>query len=183
MTGMLVSAAVSGCSTAERSVAPEPESSVDSSETGTWLRVVGAWPERVTLPTAGTVDCTRHSSDHGYGYRAFDARTSDFTEYDAGGERPGHDFDVSVYIPNADNDTDNTDGSSSSHVMVQFSDPQGRFFRLTGSGTDDATITPSPDGTSVSFEVTGSATSIDADPLLVRAAGRIHCDAVTEQTY
>ena len=132
------------------------------------------------MPTEGETQCARYGVDgRGYGWREFSARTSDFVEYDAGGENPGRDFDIVIYVPDH---TVYPDGTPSlPHAMIRFSDRDARFFQLGAADGRGATITASDNGPTVEFEVTGNATSIDTGPIFVRASGQIHCESFVDK--
>lgn len=172
-----VSVAVIGCGTPRQ---PDDTTTARAqSEDGTWLRVDGAWPEQISLPAAGETECVRHSDDRGYGWRTFSARTSDFAEYDAGGENPGRDFDIEVHVP--DNSSYPDGSPSPPFAMIRFSDQDARFFRLGAAVGHGATITASDADPAIAFELVGTATSIDADPVRVRATGHIRCASFVDQ--
>ncbi|NKR39700.1 hypothetical protein GS503_01905 [Rhodococcus hoagii] len=64
--------------------------------------------------------------------------------------------------------------------MIRFSDLHGRHYTLSGVHGKNATITASDSDPTVTFEVTGTATSTDGDPIAVRAAGQIRCETFSE---
>lgn len=146
------------------------------SDSGTWLRLVGAWPEQVDLPATRNAECLRlpHAGDS----REYMAKTSDFADYDSGGENPGRDFDLDVAAFDRETYPDGT--SSPPFATILFSDPDGRHYTLSGVHGKNATITASDTDPTVTFEVTGKATSIDGDPMLVRASGQIQCETFIE---
>lgn len=146
---------------------------------GAWLEITGAWPEKVTLPPEASPECIHYTGPHTVAARSFTAKTSDFADYDAGGESPGRDFNVGIHIPEASPYPDVPPSASS--VIIVFSDKQGAQFRLSAEDGRGATITASDEHPTVTFEATGNATSIDADPIPVRASGQIECESFVDK--
>ncbi|WP_280763848.1 hypothetical protein [Prescottella agglutinans] len=168
---------IAGCGATAPPQTPDSSATVGAGpESGTWLRLEGAWPEPVDLPDTHKADCWRlpHTGDT----RDYTAKTSGFADYDSGGESPGRDFDIDLTV--FDRDT-YPDGTPSPHfVTIRFSDPDGRHYLLSGVDGKDGTITASNTDPTARFEVTGNATSIDGKPILVRASGQIQCEAFIE---
>ncbi|SDD40707.1 hypothetical protein SAMN05444580_104192 [Rhodococcus tukisamuensis] len=171
-----MSAAVAGCGVPQQPEDPRPPTPTAGLSSGAWLEVTGAWPERVTLPLEASPECIRRGGPHTGAARSFTAKTSDFAEYDAGGENSGRDFDVQVHVPDVSSYPD-----ESPSVTIVFSDKQGRHFRMGAEDGQGATITANDHDPAVTFEVTGDATSIDADPVLIRAAGQIRCESFVDK--
>ncbi|QKT12148.1 hypothetical protein [Rhodococcus sp. W8901] len=168
---------VAGCGTSAPPETPDTSTAVGAgSESGTWLRLAGAWPEQVDLPAPRNPECWRlpHTGDS----REYTAKTSDFADYDSGGENPGRDFDLDVTAFDRETYPDGT--PSPPFARIRFSNPDGRHYTLIGVHGKNATIAASDTDPTVTFEVTGKATSIDGDPILVRASGRIQCETFIE---
>ncbi|MFD4183994.1 hypothetical protein ACFWPB_23320, partial [Rhodococcus sp. NPDC058514] len=106
--------------------------------------------------------------------REFVVSTSDFAEYDGGGENPGRDFRIQADV------YDNRDAQPG-YVLIEFSDPDGNHYTLSGTA-NEAQIIESDDHTAVSFVIAGTSTSIDSTPTSVSAAGQIRCDSVNEKS-
>lgn len=174
-----MSAVVAGCGVPQQPEDPRPATPVAGPSSGAWLEVTEAWPERVTLPPEASPECTRYGGPHTVAARGFAAKTSDFADYDAGGDNPGRDFDVQVHVPDVSSSPDGSPSAPS--VTIVFSDKQGRHFRMGAEDGQGATITADDHDPAVTFEVTGDANSIDADPVPIRAAGRIHCESFVDK--
>ena len=152
-------------------------------------------PDR-TAPTAGRARCAEclrlpHTGDS----REYTAKTSDFADYDGCGESPGGNFDLDVtalesgcYRRSGELVCHKTlptstyrDGTPSPpFATILFSDLHGRHYTLSGVHGKNATITASDTDPTVTFEVTGTATSTGGDPIPVRAAGQIQCETFLE---
>ncbi|WP_127915008.1 hypothetical protein [Prescottella agglutinans] len=147
---------IAGCGTSQPSATPDSSAAVGAgSESGTWIRLAGAWPERVDLPSTRNAECLRlpHTGDS----REYTAKTSSFAEYDSGGEHPGRDFDLDVTAFDRETYPDET--PSPPFARILFSDPDGRHYTLGGVHGKNATIVASDTDPTVTFEVTGKATS------------------------
>lgn len=174
-----ISVVIAGCGAPQQPDDPRPPTPVAGPPSGAWLEVSGAWPEKVTLPPEASPECIRYTGPHTVSARSFTAKTSDFADYDAGGETPGRDFEVGVHVPDA---SPYPDGSPSvPSVIVVFSDKQGRQFRLSAEDGKGATMTANDHDPMVTFEVTGNAASIDAEPILVRVSGQIDCESFVDK--
>lgn len=69
-------------------------------------------------------------------------------------------------------------GDSREYIAtILFSDPDGRHCTLGGGHGKNAASDTDP---TVTFDVTGTATNIDCDPILVRAAGQIQSEILIE---
>lgn len=134
-----------------------------------WVRIEGVWPHRVALSDAGRVGCFSHPGmGGGNGWREFTASTSDFAEYDGGGDVAEKQVAVEIHI-----------GDQPPHgVIVNYIGPDGAHFRL---AVSPAEVTLNDDGTAARFVISGVAESVDAEPVSVAMEGQVHCSSVAER--
>lgn len=152
---------------------PDPDTVTDSR-----LELGISWAGRAVLPTFGTTTC-RHvtyprTSEESWEY---EVSTSDFTEYDGGGELPGRDFALRASLGIWTADGDRTDA-----VQIEFSGPGGSHHRLGGTREDGLSVAASDDHMSLTFMINALATSIDREPRWTAAAGTIRCGEIEEVT-
>lgn len=172
---IIVGANAEGRNPEEESAGAVASSTIPSSPGGgTWVQIGGAVrTNSVSLPSMGHVEC--FESEPGGG-RIYTAKSSDFSDYDGGGELPGQDFNIRVLVPPADA---RAEGQSKRSVQLYFSDAHGRHFSLAKWESDRVSIISDEKNRTVSFAVEGDATGIDAASGWVRATGEISCSAIT----
>ena len=121
-----------------------------SGQAETWLRIEDGWLDRATLSDTGRVECSRYTGQSEESrWREFTASTSDFAEYDGGGDTAEKQFAVQIHIG------DNTPPG----VMIDYVGRNGTRFRL---GVSPATVKLGDDDTTAWFSISGFATSNDA---------------------
>ncbi|WP_258195396.1 hypothetical protein [Rhodococcus sp. OK519] len=186
LAAVMVAAAVTGCSSSEADspdtgfVRQERGSALDLPDvdavTGNRLELGISWAGAALLPAEGTTTC-RHVTDPRAGGEHWDyeVSTSDFADYDGGGEFPGRDFAVRAYLG-----TWTENGGRTDAVHIQFSGPGGSHHRMGGTREEGLSIAVSADHTALAFMINSLATSIDREPRWTAAAGTILCDAIEE---
>lgn len=137
-----------------------------------------SWDGGAVLPADGVTTC-RHvtyarGDEESWEYAV---STSDFTDYDGGGEYPGRDFAVEATLGVWTADDTRTDA-----VRVSFSGPGGGHHRLGGTSDDGLSVSVSDDRTVLTFAINALATSIDAAPRWTAAAGTVRCDQIDKVT-
>ena len=180
-----------GCATGENDENVSPDTGFTRQEGGRALALADpdavtdsrlelgiSWAGRAVLPSFGTTTC-RHvtyprTSEESWEY---EVSTSDFTEYDGGGELPGRDFAVQAVLGIRTEDGDPTDA-----VDIQFSGPGGSHHRLGGAREDGLSVAVSDDHMALTFMINSLATSIDREPRWTAAAGTIRCSEIEEVT-
>lgn len=152
---------------------PDPDTVTDSR-----LELGISWAGGAVLPAEGTTTCRHVTYPRGSGeYWEYEVATSDFADYDGGGELPGRDFAVRAALGIRSETEDRTDA-----VDIEFSGPGGSHHRLGGTREDGLSVSVSADHTALTFMINSLATSIDREPRWTAAAGTIRCGEIVEVT-
>lgn len=150
---------------------PDPDTA-----TASRLELGISWAGGAVLPAEGATTCRHVTDPQGSGeHWEYEVATSDFADYDGGGELPGRDFAVRASLGIRTEDGDPTDA-----VDIQFSGPGGSHHRLGGAREDGLSIAVSDDHATLTFMINSLATSIDREPRWTAAAGTIRCNEIEE---
>ncbi|MGF7120624.1 hypothetical protein [Rhodococcus sp. AG1013] len=142
-----------------------------------WLELGVSWTGRVSLPQNGFTACHHYTDPLAGGESwGYEVTTSDFTDYDGGGESPGQDFSIQASLNILFGDGDERTNA----VSIAFSGPDGEHYRLGGTTGEGLRVAAGEDHTALTFTINGLATSIDRDPVWTAAAGSIRCDSIEE---
>lgn len=160
-------AAIAACDSGA-AVAPDSALERPTPEPTSWITITGIWPERVVLSDPDRIKCFRYTNTDEGSWTEFTASTSDFAEYDGGGDVAEKQVAVEIHAGD----------KSTNGVIIEYIGPNGAHFRL---GTSPADVKLSDSGTTSRFTVAGQATSIDAAPTNIIAEGQIHCSSITDQ--
>nr|MBM4731893.1 hypothetical protein [Prescottella equi] len=137
-----------------------------------------SWTGGAVLPAEGATTCRHVTYSRGSEeYWEYEVESSDFADYDGGGELPGRDFAVRAALGIRSAEADRTDA-----VDIVFSGPGGSHHRLGGTREDGLSLAVSADHMTLTFMINSLATSIDREPRWTAAAGTIRCDEVEEVT-
>ena len=142
----------------------------------TWLEVDGSWRGRVILPDVGTSACSHQQVS---AQRWFEATTSNFAEFDAGGADPGREFTLAATVDLEPRTLPGTDPQPERWVVGTFVDSSGAHVQFT-SAADDLDLEVRDEGRQVVFALTATGSGVDIDPAPLTVRGVITCAAVTE---
>ncbi|WP_138845871.1 hypothetical protein [Rhodococcus pyridinivorans] len=141
----------------------------------TWLEVDGSWRGRVILPDAGTSACSHQQVSV---QRWFEATTSNFAEFDAGGGDPGREFTLAATVDLEPRPSAGTDPQPRHAVVGTFVDSSGAQVQF--HSTYDLDLEVRDEGRQVVFALTATGSGVDIDPAPLTVRGVITCAAVTE---
>lgn len=150
-----------------------PDASTAPSQT--WLEVDGSWQGRVLLPDAGTSACSHQQVS---AQRWFEATTSTFAEFDAGGADPGREFTLAATVDVEPRPSAGTDPQPRHAVVGTFVDSSGAHVQF--HSTDGIDLEVRDEGRQVVFALTATGSGVDIDPAPLTVRGVITCTAVTE---
>ena len=154
-----------------RPVLPE----VSSTPPQTWLEVDGSWRGWVILPDAGTSACSHQQVS---AQRWFEATTSNFAEFDAGGADPGREFTLAATVDLEPRPSPGTDPQARHAVIGTFVDSSGAHVQF--HSTDDLDLEVRDEGRQVVFALSATGSGVDIDPAPLTVRGAITCAAVTK---
>ena len=108
------------------------------------ITLSGGWSGAANVSLPGSVTCFEHnwadSLPAGHRQWAYEVHTSSFYEYDGGGEYPGRDFQLQVYV------NEKPEPGQHGSAIMKFSDQSGQFVSFGGGGDDKSIeIVSSPD--------------------------------------
>ena len=141
----------------------------------TWLEVDGGWHGRVILPGTGTSGCSHQQVS---AQQWFEAATSNFAEFDAGGAEPGREFTVDATVNLEPRTSPGTDPQPEHWVIGTLVDSTGAHVQF--HSTDDIDLEIRDEGRQVAFALTATGSGLDIDPAPLTVRGVITCEAVTE---
>ncbi len=107
------------------------------------ITLSGGWSGAANVSLPGSVTCFEHnwadSVPAGHRQWAYEVHTSSFYEYDGGGEYPGRDFQLQVYV------NEKPEPGQHGSAIMKFSDQSGQFVSFGGGDDKSIEIVSSPD--------------------------------------
>ncbi|MCT7293888.1 hypothetical protein NVV99_23570 [Rhodococcus sp. PAE-6] len=110
--------------------------------------------------------------------RWFEATTSNFAEFDAGGGDPGREFTLAATVDLEPRPSPGTAPQTRHAVVGTFVDSSGAHVQF--HSTDDLDLEVRDEGRQVVFALTATGSGVDIDPAPLTVRGVITCAAVTE---
>ncbi|APE12567.1 hypothetical protein BO226_24715 (plasmid) [Rhodococcus sp. 2G] len=127
------------------------------------------------LPDVGTSACSHQRVSV---QRWFEATTSTFAEFDAGGGDPGREFTLAAIVDLEPRPSLGTDPQARHAVVGTFVDSSGAQVQF--HSTDGLDLEVRDEGRQVVFALTATGSGVDIDPAPLTVRGVITCAAVTE---
>lgn len=139
------------------------------------ITLSGGWSGAANVSLPGSVTCFEHnwadSLPAGHRQWAYEVHTSSFYEYDGGGEYPGRDFQLQVYV------NEKPEPGQSGATMM-FSDQSGQFVSFGGGVDNSIEIVSSPDRRRVALSLVGRAARPGEQPTTSVLSAQISCPTV-----
>ncbi len=140
------------------------------------ITLSGGWSGAANVSLPGSVTCFEHnwadSLPAGHRQWAYEVHTSSFYEYDGGGEYPGRDFQLQVYV------NEKPEPGQHGSAIMKFSDQSGQFVSFGGGDDKSVEIVSSPDRRRVALSLAGTAARPGEQPTTSVLSAQISCPTI-----